>query len=333
VHAAAPLREASSPLGRTIPSGGCAEVTPADELAIRRLLRELAERAGPRGPTREELEPVAADISTLVSGPAVRLARWSPPDEPTNWSLRLFLAGELVLEQLPGGWSHSPPPAPDPRSVESNPGTSSRDPHVLSRLLAQAQAQVQATRQPLTADRVARLVAQEPALAGATIERDPCGELVINLADGKHWATLSSRGKLECPGSDTPVAHTPPHHSAAFARGRQRFKATVALLARRERRVLALPARSRGARPRAVRFKPRSRARRAARRGATRAGPGDDGDSEGEAEPKGALNRLVGATAGTAPSPTRAHRRFAGRPSRVPRRRTPTGPVPSGGRS
>jgi len=128
----------------------------------------------------------------------------------------------------------------------------------------------------LTANVLAGLLAQEPALAGATVERGTYGEMVIELAGGEAWATLDGAGRPEWVAADVPDPETPPHDSVAFARGRQQFKVGVALLARSKRRLLDGPVRCKGARPRAVRFKPRSGARRAARRGATRAGPGND---------------------------------------------------------
>ena len=131
----------------------------------------------------------------------------------------------------------------------------------------------------MTAKTLAALIAQEPALEGATVERDAHGELAIDLVGGEPWATLSPAGRPECVAANVPQPKTPPHDSAAFAKRRQRFKAAVALLTRSKRRLLDRPVRCRGPRPRAVRFKPRSCARRAARRGATRAGPHDD---EGE---------------------------------------------------
>ena len=176
------------------------------------------------------------------------------------------------------------------------------EPRLLSGLLARAQAHVCAARQPLTANIVAGLIAQEPALAGATVERGTNGEMVIDLAGGEAWATLDGAGRLVWVTADVPDPETPPHDSVAFAKGRQEFKAGVALLARSKCRLLARLVRCKGARPRAVRFKARSGARRAARRGATRGGPGDDGGSE--REPTGALSRPVGVAARTCPSLT-----------------------------
>ncbi len=195
--------------------------------------------------------------------------------------------------------STAPAEVPTPRGRCFEP--SAYDPRLLSGLLARAQAHVRATRGPLTANVLAGLIAQEPALAGATVERETNGEMVIDLAGGQAWATLDGAGRLEWVTADVPDPETPPHDSVAFAKGRQQFRAVVALLARSKRRLLDGPVRCKGARPRAVRFKPRSGARRAARRGATRAGPGEDGGSE--REPTGALFRPVGVAARMCPSP------------------------------
>ena len=209
-------------------------------------------------------------------------------------------------------------------------------PRVFSRVIARSQAVVRATRRPLTANVLAGLIAQEPALAGATVERETNGEMVIDLAGGQAWATLDGAGRLEWVTADVPDPETPPHDSVAFAKGRQQFRAVVALLARSKRRLLDGPVRCKGARPRAVRFKPRSGARRAARRGATRAGPGEDGGSE--REPTGAVPRLVGVTPGTGPSPGHnlpgsCAQWLLGHLSWALLREARTGPSPSGSES
>lgn len=235
----------------------------------------------------------------------------------------------------------SQPPAQDAEALDrAGFPVCAHEPRVLSALLATAQARVRATGRELDGNDLATLLAQESALAGATVERGDYGELTINLPDGEPWATLTPDGRLDWVAPNVPVPTTPPLDSAAFARGRQQFKASVALLARRERRLLDRPTRCRGARPRAVRFKPRCGARRAARRGATRAGPGDDPDSEGEGEPTDALNRLVGVPVGNTPSPARqsprrscSHRRLPGRLNRAPLRRPRPGRTDSGSRS
>ena len=186
------------------------------------------------------------------------------------------------MEHLAGGWSRAPePPPPSMRitALGSDSAPAPPGPRVFSRVIARSQAVVRATRRPLTANVLAGLIAQEPALAGATVERETNGEMVIDLVEGEAWATLDSAGRHEWVAADVPDPETPPHDSVAFAKGRQQFRAGVALLARSKRRLLDGSVRCKGARPRAVRFKPRSGARRAARRGATRAGPGDDGRS------------------------------------------------------
>ena len=77
--------------------------------------------------------------------------------------------------------------------------------------------------------------------------------------------------------------------------------------------------------PRARESRPRTRARRAASRGATRAGPGDDGGPDGEGEPTRSIGRLGGAQATTASSPRR-HGQRGSTPQRLPkcRGRAPT---------
>lgn len=302
--------------------------------------QHLAEAWDLRGPNELEVRAAVTDLEAIASGVAVV---YGGTEVEGGWSLRLYVAGDLVVERLPGGWSRLPePPPPSRLPSEHRPDHSTRppDPRVLSPLLAKAQARVLATGQPLSEEDLAGLVAQEPALAGATVECGAYGELAITLAGGGPWATLAPDARLDWVAPDVPDPKTPPPDSAAFAHGRQQFKATVALLARRERRLLDRPTRCRGARPRAVRFKPRSGARRAARRGATRAGPGDDAGSEGEGEPPGALPPLVGIGAVTSPSPAHqgpprsyAQWRLQGRLSRAPTRGPRTGLSPFGGRS
>ena len=264
---------------------GRANQPPADApqvLGVLRRVGQLAETCGPTGPTQAALTATATDIAALVPAVSVRLV-CGRAEEGRDWSLRLYLAGELLVEHLAGGWSRAPePPPPSMRitALGSDSAPAPPGPRVVSRLTARSQAVVRATRRPLTANVLAGLLAQEPALAGATVERGTYGEMVIDLAGGEAWATLDGAGRPEWVAADVPDPETPPHDSVAFAQGRQQFKVGVALLARSKRRVLDGPVRCKGARPRAVRFKPRSGARRAARRGATRAGPGEDGASE-----------------------------------------------------
>ena len=174
----------------------------------------------------------------------------------------------------------SQPPAQDARTLDgAGSAVCPDDPRVLPGLLAGAQARVRATGQHLRENDLAALVAQEPALAGATVERGAYGELAIDLAGGEHWATLAPNAQLDCVSSDVPVPKTPPLDSAAFARGRNQFKAQVALLSRRERQLatrafLRRPGRVRRARAR------RPGVRRISRCSSARGSPDDLGDGE-----------------------------------------------------
>lgn len=184
----------------------------------------------------------------------------------------------------------SQPPAQDAEALDrADLPVPAHEPRVVSALLARVQARVRATGRELDENDLATLVAQEPALAGATVERGAYGELAIDLAGGEPWATLSPVGQLDWVASEVPTPETPSPDSAAFARGRQQFKAQVALLSRRERQLATRAFVRRRARRRPARVR-RARARRpgvrrVSRCSSARGSPDDSGD--GESDPAG----------------------------------------------
>jgi hypothetical protein len=203
----------------------------------------------------------------------VRLAVSAPPNDPTNWSLRLFLGGELFVEHLPGGWSRSPegpPPAPLSEALSER-----EQRQVVQWSLFRLQVERRVRRRPLTPTDAQEVLSS--ILPGGEVTGD--GDRLLIRYRGIAFFSANRDGGIEWVAPSVPTPETPPVGSPEFARGRALFRRGV-LQEAAGQGVARRP--SCGVRPRARALRPNTRARRAASRGATRAGPSDDGGSEGE---------------------------------------------------